>query len=541
MVFLRIRGARGLGAGLVLAALLCLGPKGRADAEEEAPAPRPFARAPDPTTRSGPDAELYARGVELQARGHYVQARRVFWRLLDEHPDSEFAPEAEDRSGPNAFLGLRPMGPVGPPARRIDVALMGDGYPIEKQATYDKHCEGQLKVLLGEPLYEAYRPYFNFWQFNLASKDKGVDEVAPEPDPELDERLARRRKGPRPPREYDTALNCKAAGPQGQVWADPRRVWHYLQYLDAHDSLAIVFAQFGELGMGGMGIATTGPRGVVVHEFGHAFVGLLDEYANHPGPPTGQVSGPNATTDPKAPPWQHFLDAKVPGVTVLEGGATFQKGVWRPAGSCAMNAGGSAYCPVCREAGVLMIYTYVSPIDQVAPAEPSVELPGDPKAWPAFRVVPMQPASHDLDVRAILSPAPATTEGVPETGYDPEADPEGLDPFEARLRKRLGLDRSRAPSSLPVALGQRPDLVRRARGTAQDPLPTGTEVPVRWRRDKELGRYAELQVPPLEPGRYLLTAVAWDPARPRKERRPWVLKDERGLLEDRWTWTLVVR
>ena len=29
-----------------------------------------------------------------------------------------------------------------------------------------------------------------------------------------------------------------------------------------------------------MGIATTGPRGVVVHEFGHAFVGLLDEYAN---------------------------------------------------------------------------------------------------------------------------------------------------------------------------------------------------------------------------------------------------------------------
>jgi hypothetical protein len=533
----------------LLAVCLLLGLRGAlparalADEEpEEAAAPeRPFARAPDPATVEGPDAELFAKGLELQAKKKFISARRAFWKLLDEHPDSPFAAEAEDRSGANAFLGIWPMGEIGPSERRIDVALMGDGYLIEKQDTYDKHCEGQLKVLLGEPLYEAYRPYFNFWQFSLSSKDKGVDEVAPPIDPELEERLARKRKKRRGPKQYETALDCKAAGPQGQVMADPRRVWHYLQYLEVHDSLAIVFAQMGQLGMGGMGIATTGPRGVVVHEFGHAFVGLLDEYANNPGPPMGAIAAPNSTTDPTNPPWQHFLDAKYPGVDVLEGGATFQKGAWRPAGSCAMNSGGGFYCPVCREAAVLRIYTYVSPIDEVWPKEPEVVLEGDPDAWPTFRVLPMAPGTHDLEVQFRLAPAAVVTEPTAEPpAYDPEADLEGLDPLEKRLRRRLGAG-GRPRTALPVALGLRVGATRRGMGTAHDAPPKGELLKARTRREKDLGRVTDAILPALAPGRYTLTAVVWDPAQPKGEKRPWVLKDERGLLEDRCAWTIEVR
>jgi len=540
---------RALRLGALLLGLTCVaGPQGAARAEEqgggdeETPV-RPFQRAPDLATATGPDAELFAKALEFQAKGNYVSARRRFWQLLDEFPDSPFAAEAEDRSGANAFLGIRPMGEVGPSERRIDVAMMGDGYQIEKQDVYDKHCDGQLKVLMFDPLYEAYRTYFNFWQFNLASKDKGVDEPEPYVDAELEERLRKKRKKPRATRQYDTALDCKAAGPQGQVWANPKRVWHYLQYLDVHDSLAIVFAQMGELGMGGMGIATTGPRGVVVHEFGHAFVGLLDEYAINPGPPTGVGGAPNVTTDPTRPPWQHFLDARYPGVDVLEGGATFQKGVWRPAGSCAMNSGGGGhYCPVCREAAVLRIYTYVSPIDQVWPGEREVALDPDPKAWPVFRVLPMAPTTHDLKVTFRLGAAPEVTETAREgPEYDPEADPEGMDPLEVRLRRRLGLEVKPArDEGLPVAIGSRPGAFRRAAGTAHDALPKGREIKGRVRNVKDVGRVVEAELPELSPGRWLLTAIVWDPAQPRKERRPWVLKDEAGLLEDRFTWTLVV-
>ena len=521
-----------------------------ARAEDDPPEEgRPFQRAPDPATHPGRDAELFAKGVALQAEGRWIPARRAFWKLLDEHPDSPYAAEAEDRSGANAFLGVRPMGEIGPSERRIDVALMGDGYLIGKQDRYDKHCQGQLDVLLKEQLYRVYRPYFNFWQFNLASAEKGVDE--PEPavaDEELEERRRRRGRTPRKAKQYSTALDCKAAGPQGQVWANPQRVAHYLQYLPEHDSLAIVFAQMGQLGMGGMGIATTGPRGVVVHEFGHAFVGLLDEYANNPGEPTGFVSGPNATTSPERPPWQHFLDARVKEIGVFEGGATFQKGVWRPAASCAMNASaGSPYCPVCLEQGVLRIYERVSPIDRAWPELREIVLAaGAAEDARTFRVQPMEPDGHRLAVKWILGPAPPVT--PPAEG---DAEPVGpgeehLDPFEARLRRlqaKKRLDEGRdAPAAPRAPIGMRAGMLMRGRGTAHDPLPAGTEVRARRRQLPELGAVVEVTLPAtLARGRHLLTAIVWDPARPQASRRPWVLKDERGLLEDRVQWTVEIR
>ncbi len=517
-------------------------------AEEEGQAERAFERAPDPQERPGPDADLFLKGLEQQRRRKWTSARRTFWKLLDRHPDSPYAPEADDRSGPNAFLGITPMGPIGPQERRIDVALMADGYRIKEQAKCDKAFVGQLDVLLREPLYKEYRSYFNFWQFNLASEDKGVDEpVPPEADEELTARLRRRKRKKRGPKQYSTALDCKAAGPQGQVWANPRRVWHYLQYLQDHDSLAIVFAQMGRLGMGGMGIATTGPRGVVVHEFGHAFLGLLDEYANNPGEPQGFVNAANATTNPGNPPWQHFLDAKVPGVGVYEGGATFKKGVWRPAPGCAMNSGGgSAYCPVCLEAGVLRIYERVSPIDEVWPKSADVQIVAG-EELPEFRVLTMKPASHSLKVRWILGPAPVVTK--PPEEEDEDADSPGderLDPFEKRLRR---LRRARAAKEgkatkrrgLPTPIGWRLGTKRRGRGTGGTPLPKGRRVNQRTKRVKDVGVVHVARMPiGLDVGRHLLTAVVWDPAKPARAKRPWVLKDDRGLLEDRHQWIIEV-
>jgi len=539
-----------LGAGEPFAARTCHGEEDESGTEAE----RPFRLAPDPTQNPGEDADLYVKGLSLQAKGKYKSARKRFWKLLDQFPQSPYAAEAEDRSGANAFLGFEPMGAVGPSARRIDVVLMGDGYTIDKQKTYDKHCEGELDVLLREPLYAVYRPYFNFWQFNLASEHKGVDEpIPPEPDEDLLERQRkRRRKKKKGPKQYNTALDCKAAGPQGQVWANPRRVWHYLQYLKEHDSLAIVFAQMGRLGMGGMGIATTGPRGVVVHEFGHAFLGLLDEYAINDGKPRGVFGAPNITTDPKHPPWQHFLDARVRGVGVYEGGATYKKGVWRPARSCAMNSGGgSPYCPVCKEAGLLRIYERVSPIDEVWPPEDEVRVIAGAKNKGAkekseFRVRPMAPVGHKLKVKWFLGAAPVVTKAAEEDEYDPEADDSGLDPFEARMRRlrrkraeqsegASGAETRKRPTGPRTPIGQRTGLLRRGRGTGGTPLPKGRVL-----KDKSKRGLHTVILPELAPGRYLLTAVVWDPAKPSKAKRPWVLKDERGLLEDRHMWRIEV-
>ncbi len=527
---------------LLLAALLPVGglPLGRAGESADDGHVAPFARAPDAATHPGPDADLFAEGVALQAKGRYVGARRVFWRLLDEYPDSPFAPEARDRSDENAFLGYSPMRAPEPSAHRIDVALMGDGYRIQDQRSFDKAAVGHLEVLLREPALKEYQDYFLFWRFNLASKERGVDDVdRSPPDEELDARK-RRRHGPKV-REYSTALDCKAAGPQGQVMADPERVWHYLSYLAENDGQAVVFAKRGALGMGGMGIATTGPRGVVVHEFGHAFTGLLDEYAIYDEEPSGNVESVNTTTHPDHPPWQHFLDAKVPGVGVYEGGATYVKGVWRPAQGCAMNTGGNVYCPVCREATILAIYSYVSPIDEVRP--PEREIQAAPDDLPELAVVPMQPQTHDLDVAFYLDDHPPET--TPTEGEETAEDRFGedmLSPADREIWEKIKKRREAEgkltplPSFLPEGAGG----ARRHEGTGRWAKPRGEEIRAR-RRKQEGHRVWTAALPStLPPGRYRVTAVVRDDTLVRGERFPWVLRDPQGLLEDRWVWTIVV-
>ncbi|MFV1959328.1 MAG: M64 family metallopeptidase, partial [Planctomycetota bacterium] len=508
--------------------------------DEEA-AEEPFEHAPDPREAPGPDADLFVRAVALQRKGKVRSARRLFWKLIDAYPDSPFRAEARDRSDPNAFLGVTRMNEPRPCARRIDVALMGDGYLLDRQRRFDKEALGHLKVLQREPAFEEYASYFNFWRFNLASRDTGVDEVERVPvDEEAAERTRRRKK--RPPRTYSTALDSKAAGPHGQVMANAQRVWHYLGYLPENDALALVFAKMGRLGMGGMGIATTGPKGVVVHEFGHAFAGLLDEYVNDPGEPSGMVEAANTTTNRQSPPWGHFLEAGVPRVGVYEGAATFAKGVWRPAQSCAMNTGGDVYCPVCREATVLTIYTYVSPIDEARPAEK--EVVRGPEGWPSIEVRPMQPKTHRLEVAWVLGPAPEAADEKSETeertAEDAFAD-EMLKEGERRLWRRIQRRRKAEgrTTPLPALLPRRPGSARRTEGTGKEPVPPGRALRSRRRRVKGALVYAPV-IPALEPGRYQLTVVVRDSTRLPGARFPWVLKDERGLLEDRHAWILVV-
>ena len=116
---------------------------------------------------------------------------------------------------------------------------------------------------------------------------------------------------------------------------------------------------------------------VFVHELGHGFAGLGDEYY------TGEVAysefypldvepwEPNLTTlvhfEKK---WPHHLDKNTPIPTptdelyinktgVFEGGGYAAKGVYRPAFDCLMNTfKENKFCPVCKEAIERMIRFY---------------------------------------------------------------------------------------------------------------------------------------------------------------------------------------
>ncbi len=481
----------------------------------------------------------YLKALEYQRGGKWTKSKKMFEKLLEEYPDSIHYQDADERGGENCYLGCEILHESGPPSRRVDVAVMGDGFTIKgksqkKQGQWAELC---VEVLFSEYAFNEYRKYFNYYFVRLCSFEEGVDEADPDAaarKAENEERRKKRkkkkrRKKNRGPKTFSTALECRQAGPQGQVMADRELVFKWLNVAAkdvpgvADDALVIAFAQFGKLGMGGGGVANVGrpDKSVTVHEFGHAYVGLLDEYANNPMKPRFAVRAPNATSDEDDVPWQHWLDKKTKGVGVYEGGATYKQGVWRPARSCAMNsAGNTNFCPPCREAAILRIYAVVRPIDTFSPAT-STEMhivEGDDRQ---ITVTPMQPASHELTVSWLV-------EDVSENliGPDEEEEDDGTS----------GFTFAGGWGSGGAKWFNGGDRLREDRDAFDDPVEGKdlSRLAKKSKKSKKRPRRHMFPLGKLDPGRYKITVEV-------KDETKYVIKDERHLLEDRETWWVTVK
>jgi IgA Peptidase M64 len=471
----------------------------------------------------------FQRAMELQRQKKWKAAQKVFRDLLEKYPDSPHKATAEHRSDDNAFLGCEIIHKSGPPERRIDVTVMGDGFTIDEpdqvlQQEWAKLC---LDVLWSEYSFQEYKDYFNFYFVRLASLEEGVDPALSE---EQKQKIIERNKSRTRKRktEFSTALDCKEAGSQGQVLADRNLVHKFLKIASKEtpgcrdDKQVIAFARFGKLGMGGGGIANVGrpDKSVTVHEFGHSFVGLLDEYAVNPMSPREPIFAPNAatTSDPEKVPWAHFIKKRIGGIGVFKGGATYIEGVWRPARSCAMNsAGHTNYCFVCREAAILRIYSYVNPIDHFSPttAEEVIVTANTDKY---VSVTPMKPRSKSLDVDWFVEPL-AGDAPMPETQPEP------------RTTGTTGGNRFREMFLGPTG-GTRGKDETRAAAMAQPPV--GAQNPLgTTRKGKDGAVECIFPVGRLKPGVYRVTAHVAD-------RNPFVLLDPKHLLEERKTWTVKV-
>ena len=103
-------------------------------------------------------------------------------------------------------------------------------------------------------------------------------------------------------------------------------------------------------------------RPVVVHEFGHSFGGLGDEYPYGDTDPMyfadTEPWEPNLTTNPTPPvKWQDLVDAGKAGI--IEGGGYLSKGVWRGQEDCRMRTNENPdFCPVCQQALTRLIDFY---------------------------------------------------------------------------------------------------------------------------------------------------------------------------------------
>ncbi len=444
---------------------------------------------PGPQAPSDP-ATLFARAEELACAGRHRDARALYENLAERHPDTRAGRAAAQRTRPSALLGACMLVDNGPPANRVEIVILGDGYELEHQRAFDELAEDVPPLFERVEPFREYWSYLNFVRGVCLSAEAGVDGFG---------------------REYDTLLGGRTlATDAGHVGIDGRAAHAVLEQVPGHDGVALVFVKLGVAGTGGGGFAVIGGRDarIAVHEWGHAFGGLGDEYSDHTHERGGVSERANvaATDDPERVPWKHWLAARHPSVGVYEGASGQVSDAWRPTASgCIMNDG-EAFCPPCREALVLRIYSLVDPIEEVVPPAPPRTI-REPLRMASdtleLTVRVLRPATHDLEVSWWLESA----DKYPLSGAD-----------SAAAADEDGKRRARRPLQ---PIDARPT---RRQGAGPDGLDT-----LRIARTDHA------------PGLYRVTCRVRDTTELRGEKFPWVLEDRHGLLESERVWWVEVR
>ncbi len=423
----------------------------------------------------------FHRAEKAVADAKYGAAFGLYKHLAQQYPNSAWGKMAALRTQPTAYLGWGDLQRNGASNNRVDVVLMGDGFALDDQNEFEDIARAAVDVFRNHKLLGEYFSYHNFERANLTSKDQGVTGYG---------------------RTKETALGGFIAGQvQGQVGIDHAKAVSMLEMLPEQDGYAIAIVKAGSMGTGGGGIAAIGGRAddTLVHEWGHAFANLSDEYSTftgHRGSPRTTINV-SATDDEKAVPWKHFIEAKVPGIGAYRGADGRLKGAWKPtSGGCTMESG-VQFCPVCREAIVLNIYRRVDPIEacEPKPVRDKTAALRDAESF-SFTVTCMQPKTHALDVRWHVLPEAAAIKPTDDARLPDRMHRGKLQPIEAK--------------------GDPGAYV----GNGRNKFRVGM-------RD-------------LHPGRYQVVCRVRDECKPSGQQWPWVLQDDGDLLQSERVWWIDV-
>jgi len=275
---------------------------------------------------------------------------------------------------PASYFISKDRGPVyksymvhdsGDPAVKIDVAFIPDGFMDTEMDKFKEAVREFSKGLLNTPPFTAYENNFNIWLVEAPSAESGTDIPA---------------KGI----YKETLLST------GFYTFDSERYNMTYDIKSVRDVAAnapydviIILVNSEKYGGGGVynyyGCFTAFNRqsiGVFVHEFGHCFTWLTDEYYTSDVAYSDYIDltvepiQPNVTTLVDfGKKWKKMVKAGTPiptprtatyeGVVgAFEGGMYSAKNIFSPMNKCKMNWLGDPFCPVCTKTIVDMIGYY---------------------------------------------------------------------------------------------------------------------------------------------------------------------------------------
>ncbi len=266
-------------------------------------------------------------------------------------------------------LRFRAWQESGPPDRCVDVLFVGDGYQrshLGRSGKYWRDVNRYARQLFKEPPFTWCQDKFNVRALFLESKDAGCI-------------------GAKPGESPSTALKSKFRG-RFLGFGDAEMLQ---RLVDASGDVDIVLVMVNteKYGGGGTTLGNVQRRGrplpaptfsardttsfcIAVHELGHSFADLADEYVEEgkddrwPLPTDGtdlkaanvalasHIDPTSFDTVATTAKWKHFLTQRGANrwTWAYEGGHYRSRGVYRPFPRCRMNKLADPFCPVCCEA-----------------------------------------------------------------------------------------------------------------------------------------------------------------------------------------------
>ena len=262
---------------------------------------------------------------------------------------------------------------------RLNLVMLSEGY-TNAELTANKFKNDATTIsnaLLNTEPFKSYRPFFNVYGISVASAQSGADQGsagglrntyfnASFYDPPLDRLLVIDSTG------YSRANSLLNT------------------FVPEYD-IVLVIVNDSKYGGSGGSYAVTSTNAsaaqIAIHEIGHSFGGLGDEY-DYPGSSPSETPNTTQQTSRALIKWNHWINASTPVPTpetstygsgrvgLFQGAAYSPTGWYRPTLDSMMQTLGEPFYAVNEEALVLEIYSRVSPITSSTPASSvTVNLP----------------------------------------------------------------------------------------------------------------------------------------------------------------------
>lgn len=214
-------------------------------------------------------------------------------------------PLIEQAPAPEAGL-LMPLQKAGDPTDKVDFLILGDGYTAAERGKFEQQARQVMELLFQQTPFKEHRKDFNVWALCPPSKESGIS-----------------RPSTGVHRRTPLGATYDAFGSERYVLTFDNRAWRDVAAQAPYEFVEILVNAETYGGGGIHNLYSTASAGnstigyLFVHEFGHHFAGLADEYytsdvavTNSPSRP--EPWEPNATADPKHPKWAGLLTPGVP-------------------------------------------------------------------------------------------------------------------------------------------------------------------------------------------------------------------------------------